>query len=116
MPYRDKSKIGRNLKRLRIERDITQVKLSEKSGILRPQISGIENGRISPEEKTLLDILIKGFDIPYSQATNLIAEWRIEEALGKAANPSQVINNIKMGKNSKYYNFEGDNISIGDIN
>ena len=108
--------IGKNIKRIRLEKEMTLEQLAEKLGKSYPHIQAIESGRSQPKDETILHILVDGFDYRPSEAKNLMAEWRIEDVLEKAPDPKQVINNIKMGKNSKYYNFEGENISIGDIN
>jgi len=109
MPYRDKSTIGTNLKRLRINSGLKQSEIADRVGISRPHLSSLENGRTSPEEKTLLDILVRGFDIPYSKAKDTMAKWHIEEALDNASDPSQVINDI-VGDNNIVINGSGNTV------
>jgi transcriptional regulator with XRE-family HTH domain len=45
--------IGRNLRRLRKDRGLSQLVLSEKSGIAQPSISDVETGRREPHHATL---------------------------------------------------------------
>lgn len=106
MPYRDKSQIGRNLKRLRIAANLKQTELAEKAGLSRPHLSALENGRTTPEEKTILDILMHGFDMKPSDAKNMIAEWKVEEALSHASDPKKVVNNI----NQTFYQHDNSKV------
>lgn len=55
MKIKDRERIGRRIKEIRIEKDITQEELAEKVGIQRTSLSRIEAGRFSVG----LDILSK---------------------------------------------------------
>lgn len=86
--------IGKNIKAIRLNKGMTLEQLAEKLGKSYPHIQAIESGRSQPKDETILDMLIKGFDLPYSEALNLLSQWRIEDALKKASDPSSVINNV----------------------
>ena len=56
-------KLGENLKKIRIKKDITQVEIAKKLGVNRSFVSNIENGKTNPTLSTitkLADVL----DIP----------------------------------------------------
>lgn len=92
--------IGKYLKKIREDKQITIRELGSKMGKTPPQYSRIENGKVLPNDDTILDILVRGLDIPYSQAKDMVAQWRVEDALEKAADPSKVINSIVAGDHS----------------
>jgi transcriptional regulator with XRE-family HTH domain len=48
--------VGSNVRRLRIERGMTQEQLAEASGIDQRYISGLENGRRNPTVVTLYEL------------------------------------------------------------
>lgn len=87
------TKIGERLKSLRKDLGLSQEEVAKKSGISRPHYTSIEKGRHSAEDETLIKILI-ALDLKLSEAQNLVAKWRVEEALEMASDPSKVINSI----------------------
>lgn len=52
----ESKKLGENVKRLRIEKDITQTSLAEKLGVDKSFISNIENGKTNPTLSTITNI------------------------------------------------------------
>lgn len=52
----ESKKLGKNVKRLRIEKDITQTSLAEKLGVDKSFISNIENGKTNPTLSTITNI------------------------------------------------------------
>ena len=59
-------RFGRKLRRLRKSRKWNQTYLAEHSGIGRPHISNLENGKEEPKLRTLRD-LADSFDMSLSQ-------------------------------------------------
>ncbi len=98
--------IAHHLKNLRLNNQMNLRELAHKVGKSHPQYSRIENGKVLPEDDTIMEILMKGFDFPYSKAKDTLAQWRMEEALSKADNPQAVINSIIAG--GDVFNAEGD--------
>ena len=72
--------LGKLILKLRREKGLTLLDLEKKTGILIQQISRYENDKSDPKIDTLMDILMKGFDIPYSEAKDMIAKHQIEQA------------------------------------
>lgn len=62
-------KLGKNLKRIRKEKGITQEKLEELSGLDRGYISGVERGVRNPSIKNI-EKLAKALKISVSDLTN----------------------------------------------
>ncbi len=50
------TKIGKNLKKIRISNDMSQSDLAKKLGVDRAYISGVENGKRNPTIETLSKI------------------------------------------------------------
>lgn len=103
--------IGKYLKKIREDKGITIRELGNKMGKTPPQYSRIENEKVLPNDDTILDILVRGFDMPYSEAKDMISQWRVEDALEKASDPSKVINSIVAGNNSIVINGSNNTIS-----
>ena len=106
----NKSMISKHLKYLRTMKGMTVREVAEKINKGHAHLSLIENGRVNPADETIIEILIKGFDFRPSEAKDIVAQWRIEDALKKASNPKQVINNIRAWNNSTIVT--GDNNTI----
>lgn len=94
--------IGKLFKTLRKSRGdlFTLDYLQDKTGVPKGHLSRIENNKVHPTHEMLLKVLMHGFDMKPSEAKNLIAEWKVEEALSQASDPKQVINNIVNGKDN----------------
>lgn len=103
--------LGSRLKNLRLNSGMTQEILSKKTGVQRPYLSNLENLRSNPEDEMVERILIKGFNIPYDQVRDLIAQWKAEEALSKASNPEKVLKNISNSVVIEGSSF-GNNVTI----
>lgn len=52
----DAKKLGENLKKIRIEKNITQTDLAEKLGVDKSFISNIENGKNNPTLSTITNL------------------------------------------------------------
>lgn len=104
--------IGQNIRALRKTRGLTLEGVASKLGKEYTHLSVIENGRSTPRDETILDILVIGLDLPYSKAKDLIAQWRIEEDLSRASNPSAVINSIIASNNSIVINGSNNGVII----
>lgn len=74
------SNLGKLLSNIRQKNNTTIAELGRKIEIGRPQLSKWEHGIYPLKEEKLMDILIRGFDIPYSQAKQMIAEFKADEA------------------------------------
>lgn len=68
--------------------------IQEKSGVPKGHLSRIENGKVMPTEEMLMKILMHGFNLRPSEAKDLIAKWRIEDALDRASDPDKVIQEV----------------------
>ncbi len=66
MPTMEVVRIGRNLKRLREERLLTQAQLGEAAGVDRDQISRIERDKVEPRFSTIRK-LAEALDIEPSE-------------------------------------------------
>lgn len=62
-------KLGKRLKQLRLEANLTQEKLSIATGLSQTYISGIETGHRNPSIKTL-DKIAKALGVSISDITN----------------------------------------------
>lgn len=70
---------GQKLKKLRVERGITQHELAKKLGyISNSYIADVEKGKFIPSKKKLKKIA-KAMKLSYSQINNLLTESKIEE-------------------------------------
>lgn len=102
--------IGKNIKTLRLNAGLTLKELAKKLGKEYNQYSKIENEKVSPNDETIMEILVKALEVPFSKAKDLVAQWRAEEAIAKAANPERVREIIVAGDNSII--ISGNNNSI----
>lgn len=73
----------KKLKLLMEQKGYTSTKLAEKSGVSRPYISQVLSGDRGLSEETLHKLLL-AMDLRSSEATQLIAKWRLEDAVDKA--------------------------------
>ncbi len=48
--------VGRNVRRVRLERGLTQEQFAERSGFTQQYLSGLENGRRNPTIVTLFEL------------------------------------------------------------
>lgn len=111
--------IGKYLKDLRLnlaENDATGKyslrSVAERWGKANSYLSDIENGLIkNPKQDALMELLIKGYDIPFSKAKNLLAKWTINEALIDASDPDKVIQDV-IGDNNITININGSGNSV----
>ena len=103
--------IGKLLKALRNNRGdvFTLDFIQSKTGVPKGHLSRIENNKVSPTQDMLFKILIHGFDMKPSKAKNLIAQWRIKEALEGADDPAKVIGDV-IGDNNIVINGEGNTV------
>src|SRR3989338_4330723 len=68
--------LGKKLKELRTSKNLRAVDVSEKVGISRGHLSGIELNYRNVSEELLRKILIYGLDIRPSEANKLISTWQ----------------------------------------
>ncbi len=59
-------KLGRNLKRIRTKKDVTQTEIARKLSVDRSFVSNIENGKNNPTLSTLTS-LAKALDVPVDE-------------------------------------------------
>lgn len=52
----DGKKLGENLKKIRIEKDITQSSIARRLGVDRSFVSNIENGKTNPTLSTITNL------------------------------------------------------------
>jgi len=52
----DAKKLGENLKKIRTEKDITQVEIAKKLNVNRSFVSNIENGKTNPTLSTITNL------------------------------------------------------------
>ncbi len=52
----DVKKLGANLKKIRIKKNITQVKIAKKLGVNRAFVSNIENAKTNPTLSTITNL------------------------------------------------------------
>ncbi len=52
----DVKKLGENLKRIRIKKDITQVEIAKKLGVDRSFVSNLENAKTNPTLATITSL------------------------------------------------------------
>ncbi|MEK7460331.1 MAG: helix-turn-helix transcriptional regulator [Patescibacteria group bacterium] len=52
----DVKKLGQNLKRIRIKKNITQVEISKKLGVDRSFVSNLENAKTNPTLATITNL------------------------------------------------------------
>ncbi|MFA5080050.1 MAG: helix-turn-helix transcriptional regulator [Candidatus Paceibacterota bacterium] len=53
---RDSKKLGENIKRIRIEKNITQLEIAKKIGVDKSFISNIENAKTNPTLSTITSL------------------------------------------------------------
>ena len=75
--------VGRNLRRLRLEKSLTQEDLAERSGISQQYISGLERGSRNPTVLSLFE-LAAALDVPHWELVMPDAEF---ESPGRGAPP-----------------------------
>lgn len=85
--------LGKLLAKIRNEKNLSLRGLEKIYGMKGSQISRYEKGRTGLKEETAIDILTKGFDIPYSEAKKMILKWQIKEAR-KKLNEKEIIKEI----------------------
>ncbi len=64
--YKESTKFGKNLKRIRTEKGITQGDIVRSIGISRSSVSNIENGRTNPTLATIAK-LAKALSVPIEE-------------------------------------------------
>ena len=52
----DSKKLGENLKKIRISKEITQIEIAKKLGVNRSFVSNIENGKNNPTLSTITSL------------------------------------------------------------
>jgi transcriptional regulator with XRE-family HTH domain len=62
----ESKKLGKNLKRIRIKKDITQIEIARRLGVDRSFVSNIENGKNNPTLSTITS-LAKALDVPSTE-------------------------------------------------
>ena len=62
----ESKKLGENLKRIRIKKDITQIEIARRLGVDRSFVSNIENGKNNPTLSTITS-LAKVLDVPSTE-------------------------------------------------
>jgi transcriptional regulator with XRE-family HTH domain len=62
----ESKKLGENLKRVRIKKDITQIEIARRLGVDRSFVSNIENGKNNPTLSTITS-LAKVLDVPSTE-------------------------------------------------
>jgi transcriptional regulator with XRE-family HTH domain len=62
----ESKKLGDNLKRIRIKKDITQIEIARRLGVDRSFVSNIENGKNNPTLSTITS-LAKALDVPSTE-------------------------------------------------
>ena len=87
--------LGILIKQIRQEKGINTAEFERITGIKYPQMSRYENGKTELKEDKCLEILMKGFDIPYSQAKDTIQEFKEDEARSNMSNKKKVEITIK---------------------
>jgi len=85
---RGRELVGLNLRRLRVERDVSQERLAFDSGVDRSYVGGMERG----EENPTVDVLEKlatTLDVPLA-ALFVLAEGELPPGLRKGRKPSSI--------------------------
>ena len=62
----ESKKLGENLRRIRIKKDITQIEIARRLGVDRSFVSNIENGKNNPTLSTITS-LAKVLDVPTTE-------------------------------------------------
>lgn len=108
MNYED---VGRNLRRIRVENDLTQNELAEKAGVSQAHIAKIENEKVDPRVSTVKKILSV-----LRESGRKCKEMMTEEVV--TANPeekiSEVVRKMKKYKISQLPVMEEDKV-VGSI-
>ena len=71
--------ISKAIKKLRQKAGLTQEEVAKKARTPRSYISQIESGVRSPSERIAEDILMKGLELTYSKAQQIIKQWKLEK-------------------------------------
>lgn len=73
------------------------------------KVTWTKHSRVLGEDEAE-EILVKGLDMRPSEAKDLIAQWKVEEALRNANSPEKVINQVV-----KDISIQGENNSISQV-
>lgn len=106
--------LGRLIKNQRSDFDMTLRELEEKIDMPHPQISRYETGKTNLKDKTAVEILVKGFDIPYSKAKDMVAEFKMKEASKELSEESR--EEIMRGFNKEIFGVEDPSFLDDDKN
>ena len=71
--------IGDIIKQQRIKADLTQEQVAKRARAPRAYISQIESGARSPSDRVAEDILMKGIGLTYSEAQQIISQWKLQK-------------------------------------
>lgn len=71
--------IHQQLRKLRKQWALTLQSLSTKVGYGTGNLSSYETGKLKPEDKTVLRILMRGYEFSLEKAKLILAQWRMEE-------------------------------------
>jgi len=106
--------IGKNIKKIRLKKGLTLHEVAKRLGKTHAHISVIESDKGMPKDKSVLDILVRGLDMPYSEAKKNLAVWKIQGVLEETIDHSDIINSVINSDNSIVIN--GNNNQISNVN
>jgi len=108
--------LGVLIRQQRGSNNMTLRELEGKIGMPHPQISRYENGKTGLKDEVAIEILVKGFDIPYSEAKDMVAEFKMKEAykeLSKQRKEELIFElNEKLSQNPDFLNDSANWIPI----
>lgn len=95
---------GNRIKELRNEFLISQIQLSELSGIERAQISKIEQGKVNVTLETI-DKLSRAFNVPIKKLLNIHDKIPLRPFVKRAGGKTQILNKLNKYLPSTYNNY-----------
>ena len=95
---------GNRVKELRNSLLVSQVELSEKSGIERAQISKIEKGKVNVTLETI-EKISRALDVPISNLMNITIEEKLHPFVKWAGGKTQILEKIKSLMPINYNNY-----------